>query len=242
MRLVWTYSRDFKRGSLNNKSEEEYIQWLFKKSITSSPDIYEKIIYTDKENVGLFKDIVDKIIIREKKDFIFLADLKFDVSELLQGEFLILDGDLIINKPLIIPPCDFAFEYQGKIKPKVKELHNILLSEGVSDKVPVWGTNNDYYYNLGLMYFNNDLLKEKLLYEYRSTQNYFIEHIEPKYGFNKRNIQFSACGSQILVKQFELNNECNIEELKHDNVDSFTHYGHLKKLDLMNEFRPNKLI
>ena len=84
-----------------------------------------------------------------------------------------MDGDLIINKPLIIPPCDFAFEYQGKIKPKVKELHNILLSEGVSDKVPIWGTNNDY--NLGLMYFNNDLLKEKL-YEYRPPKLLYRTH------------------------------------------------------------------
>ena len=241
MRLVWTYSKDYKIGSLNNKASHEYVQWLFRKAIKSAPKEYEKIIYTDKETVNIFEDIVDQVIIRPKKEFIFLADLKFDVAEILNGEFIISDGDLFINEVLDIPDCDLAFEYEGVVKPQVKEYKRILLEEGIENSIPIWSTINSNYYNLGLMYFNNDSIKDKLLEQFRLTQKFFVNYIEPKYKFNENKKQFSACGSQMLVKQFALNSECKVGEFVFHNDKKYIHFNNKRKLELVTEFN-KKLI
>ncbi len=241
MRLVWTYSKDYKKGVLNNKAEHEYIQWLFKKSITEAPSSYHKIIYTDADTAHLFSDIVDTVIIRERKDFIFLADLKFDIAEILTGEFIISDGDLFINSELTLPECDMAFEHFGPVGDTVSNYKKILLDEGIVDYVPIWGSDNEQYSNLGLMYFNNDTAKEELIKEYRKTQKFYIKNIEPKYGFNKRNKQFSACGSQMLVQQFKLNSNYNVKYLIGDNYTKYIHYNNRNKMKLNKEFY-NKLI
>lgn len=234
MKLIWTYSKKFKKGILNNIASHSYIQKLFQKAIKDAPSQYEKIIYTDEDTVDLFKDIVDEVIIRDKNKFIFLADLKFDVAEKINGEFIISDGDLMINKPLTLPTdVDMAFEYRGQASNIVKGYKNVLLQEGIGTKVPIWNTPNDSYWNLGLMYFNNDILKSKLIKEYRETQSFYMEKIEPKYKYNKKNKQFSACASQMLVEQFNLNNNCKIGEFGELNGDKYVHYGNKGKLDLI---------
>ena len=73
MKLVWSYSKDWKKGRNISIYPHEYIQYLYKRSIKSASDDYHKIIYTDEENVDIFKDIVDEVIVREPKPFIFLA-------------------------------------------------------------------------------------------------------------------------------------------------------------------------
>ena len=241
MRLVWTYSKDYKKGILNNYAEHEYIQWLFKKSITEAPSSYHKVIYTDEDTAHLFSDIVDTVLIRERKEFIFLADLKFDVAEILTGEFLITDGDLFIESELKIPDCDMAFEHINTVNKTVSNYKQILLEEGIVDYAPIWQTQNESSSNLGLMYFNNDTAKEELIKEYRKTQKFYINKIEPKYEFNKKNKQFSACGSQMLVQQFSLNSDYNVAYLTADNEHRYKHYNSRKKMDFNKEFY-NKLI
>tara|TARA_B110000902_G_C14228345_1_gene557906 strand:- start:663 stop:1382 length:720 start_codon:yes stop_codon:yes gene_type:complete len=238
MKLIWTYSKDFKKGNLNNVANHKYIQTLFQKAIKTAPSQYEKIIYTDEDTVGLFEGIVDQVIVREKKDFIFLADLKFDIAEKMNGEFIVSDGDLFINKPLLIPfNVDMAFEYKSKVEDIVYGFKEVLLKENIHKNIPIWATPNKQSWNLGLMYFNNNKLKNKLIEEYRKTQSFFIEKIEPKYRYNKNNKQFSACASQMLVEQFNLNNNCKIGEFGELNGDKYVHYGNKRKLDLIKKTR-----
>ena len=244
MRLVWTYSKDFKRGNKNNILPHDYIQYLYKKSLEFTPNTYHKIIYTDEENVDLFKPYVDEVIIREKKEFIFLADLKFDIAELLDGEVLITDGDMIFDKEMFIPGnTDIGFELQiEKVKDTVKGFKKILIDEGISQYVPCWKHNNSSSINLGLMYFNNDSLKVELINEYRKTQDFFMKYIEPKYKFIKNNIQFSACASQMLVKQFFIDKGRDPYLFKTDNFDKLVHLGGKGKDMLFEDYKIKKLI
>ena len=74
MKLIWTYSKKFKKGILNNIANHRYVQKLFQKAIKDAPSQYEKIIYTDEDTVDLFKDIVDEVIIRDKNKFILYTN------------------------------------------------------------------------------------------------------------------------------------------------------------------------
>lgn len=241
MRLVWTYSKDWKKGENISLYPHEYIQFLFKQSIQSASKKYHKIIYTDEENINLFKDLVDEVIIRPKKPFIFLADLKLEVAGVLNDEFLITDGDIIFNKPVPIPKnIDLGFEVLiDNVGPLISSWKEILLDNNIDKKVPLWKIPNQSAVNLGLMYFNNDKIKNKLLKEYKKTQTFYIENIEPKYKFNKKDIQFSACGAQMLFQQFLLNENLNPYYFSKDNVDNcnFTHFSSTTKNQLMKEYR-----
>lgn len=244
MRLVWTYSQDYKRGNKNNTVPHEYIQFLYKNSLQIAPSSYHKVLYTDEENISMFKDYVDEIIVREPKEFIFLADLKFDVAELLDGEFLIIDGDMLLKGELIIPEnTDIGFELNiDEVKDTVKMYKDVLIKEGITKYVPCWSHDNVSSINLGLMYFNNDSLKHELIEEFRKTQKFFMEYIEPKYKFNKKQLQFSACGSQMLVKQFFIDKGIEPYVFKSNNFDKLVHLGGKGKDMLYNEFKSTKLI
>lgn len=240
MKLVWSYSKDWKKGRNISIYPHEYIQYLYKRSIKSASDDYHKIIYTDEENVDIFKDIVDEVIVREPKPFIFLADLKFEIAEILDGEFLITDGDLFFKRKLIIPPgTNIGFELEiKKVRPKVLGWKNILIEHGIANKVPIWNIDNSASINLGLMYFNNDHLKSKLINEYKKTQKFFIDRIDPIYKFNENDVQFSACGSQMLVKQFLLNENITPYLFMEGRTTDFVHYSSSSKvryLQLFNE-------
>jgi hypothetical protein len=231
MKLVWSYSKKWRKGKNISKYPHEYIQYLYKKSIESASKDYYKVLYTDSESKDLFKDIVDEVIIREPKPFVFLADLKFEIAELLQGEFLITDGDLFFKNKLKIPTGNkIGFELEiKKVRPKVQGWKELLIQHGIVSEVPIWNIENSSSINLGLMYFNDDKLKNKLINEYRKTQKFYTDYIEPVYKFNEKDIQFSACGSQMLVKQFLLNENITPYLFMEGKTSDFTHYSSSSK-------------
>ena len=81
------------------------------------------------------------------------------------------------------------------------------------------------------MYFNDNVIKDNLLAEYKKTQEFYVEHIEPVYKFNKDDKQFSACASQMLVKQFLLDQKISpyfFNKVNSNNL-SYKHYASTAK-------------
>ena len=75
--------------------------------------------------------------------------------------------DHIINIP---QNTDVAFELTF-IDHKVFEYSEIFEKHGIEKIIPYWG-NTDYSINLGLMYFNNDELKNELVSEFKKVQKF----------------------------------------------------------------------
>ena len=225
MKIIWTYSKDYKKGLKNNIVPHEYIQYLFRKAIKTAPDSYTKIMYTEEENFPIFTDLVDAFIPREKKPFTFLADLKFDVAELMSGEFLVSDGDLFIHNELVL-----------KDNPRVLEYKRILIQNGITDIQPYWNIENKSSINLGLMYFNDDKIKDEYISEFRKVQRFFNQHIEPRYKFNEKNIQFSACGSQMFSMQYFLSKDIKPFYFLHHEENNVTHLAAQRKDELIQQY------
>lgn len=239
MKIIWTYSKDYKKGNKNNKLPHEYIQYLFRKAIKSAPDTYTKVMYTEEENFHLFTDLVDALIPREKKPFTFLADLKFDVAELMSGEFLISDGDLFIEKELkfkVKPKIGFEVKVQ-KDHPTVLGYKQILIDEGITKIQPFWNIENNSSINLGLMYFNDDKIKDDYIKEFRKVQIFYNNYIEPKYKFNEKGLQFSTCGSQMFSMQYFLDK--GIKPHYFNPEANITHLAAERKDKLLSEFYKN---
>lgn len=237
MKLIWTYSKSWKKGFKNNHVDYGYIEYLYKKSITEAGNRFKKIIYTDEESKDIFKDYVDEVKIIEPRKFVFLADLKFYVLEKEQGEFCCIDGDLFLKEDLNIPQnTDVAFELTF-IDHKVFQYSEIFEKHGIQKIIPYWG-NTEYSINLGLMYFNNDELKDELVSEFKKVQKFYIEEIEPIYKFNEKGKQVSICGSQYLTSQFFKNKGIIPEYFNDGNEDfeKFFHIGGPKKMFYHREY------
>tara|TARA_E500000331_G_scaffold335808_1_gene362326 strand:- start:1124 stop:1858 length:735 start_codon:yes stop_codon:yes gene_type:complete len=239
MRLIWTYSKDYKKGNKNNRVPHEYIQFLFRKAISTAPDSYEKIVYTEEENFSIFSDLGVSFIPLKKKPFTFLADLKFDIADQLSGEFLISDGDLFIEKELefkVKPKIGFEVKVQ-KDHPIVLEYKQILIDQGITKIQPFWNIENNSSINLGLMYFNDDKIKDDYIKEFRKVQTFYNNYIEPKYKFNEKGLQFSACGSQMFSMQYFLNK--GIKPHYFIPGANITHLAAERKDKLLSEFYKN---
>lgn len=241
MKLIWTYSKSWKRGFKNNHVDYGYIEYLYKKSIIESGNQFKKIIYTDEESKDIFKEYVDEVKIIEPREFVFLADLKFYVLEKEQGEFCCIDGDLFLKNDLEIPSnSNVAFELTF-IDYHVFQYSEIFEKHGIEKIIPYWG-NTDYSINLGLMYFNNDELKNELVSEFKKVQNFYIEEIEPIYKFNERGYQVSICGSQYFTSQFLEHRGIKPDFFNdgNDNFEKFFHIGGPRKMFYHREYMRTK--
>ena len=240
MKLIWTYSKSWKKGFKNNHIDYGYVEYLYKKSILDAGNQFKKIIYTDEESKDIFRDYVDEVKIIEPREFVFLADLKFYVLEKEQGEFCCIDGDLFLKQDLEIPPSDFGFELQFNA-PYALEYSKIFVKHGINNIIPYWGLNK-LSINLGLMYFNNDEIKNELVSEFKKVQKFYLEEIEPIYHYNEQNKQVSVCGSQYFTSQFfEYKGiKPDFFDDGNDNFEKFFHIGGARKMFYHREYMRTK--
>ncbi len=238
MKLVWTYSDRFKKGSWNKNTiaSHKYIQFLFKKSIKEAPSSYEKIVFTDIYNFPLFQDLDVKLIPAPKKEFIFLDDLKFDAAETIDGEFIITDGDLFIKNEFKIP-SDFKIGFECKLEcENTFKMKLLMQKEGIDKELNYWKGKSKFINNLGLMYFNDDSLKNELIKEYRNTQLFFSLFIDKKYKINKREVLFGSAGCCMFTYQFLESIGVTPFYFLDKNLNNFDHLGGPRKLEFLDEF------
>jgi len=238
VKLVWTYSDRFKKGSWNKNTlaSHKYIQFLFKKSIKEAPSLYEKVVFTDVYNFPLFQDFNVKLIPAPKKEFIFLDDLKFDAAETIDGEFIITDGDLFIKKELKVP-SDFKIGFECKLEcENTFKMKLLMQKEGIDNELNYWKGKSKFINNLGLMYFNDDSLKNKLIKEYRNTQLFFSSFIDKKYKINKREVLFGSAGCCMFTYQFLDSIDITPFYFLDNNFNNFDHLGGPRKLELLDQF------
>ena len=238
MKLVWTYSDGFKKGipNKNTIASHDYIQYLYRKSIKEAPDSYEKIVFTDKYNFKLFEDLDVKLIPAPKKDFIFLDDLKFDAAEIIEGEFIITDGDLFIKEELKIP-SDYKIGFECRLQCNYTYKQKVIMqNEGIGEKLDYWKGDNKYINNLGLMYFNDDLLKNELIKEYRNTQLFFSLFIDKKYKINEKDLLYGSVGCCMFTYEYLKDKNIPTFYFAENILNKYNHLGGEKKLIYLKEY------
>ena len=238
MKLVWTYSDRFKKGRPNKNTiaTHNYIQYLYRKSIKEAPDSYQKIVFTDEYNFPLFNDLDVELIPAPKKEFIFLDDLKFDAAEIIDGEFIITDGDLFIKEELIVPP-DYKIGFEVKIECNhTYLLKEMMQNEGIGNELEYWKGDNKNINNLGLMYFNDNLLKSELIKEYRNTQLFFSLFVDKKYKINEREVLFGSAGCCMFTYQFLKSKNIPTFYFVDNNLNKYDHLGGPRKLQYLDEY------
>jgi len=140
MKLIWTYSSNLQRS---NKITKEQILLLYKESIKKGGSYYATSLYTTQKDKGYFEGLVDEIkIIPEGLDY-FLDDIKVYVLTQEINNYCLIDGDLMLNAPLIF--SDNTIDIETYIKPSLDQWH-LRYKEFIRITNSTAG-----FYNLGLI-------------------------------------------------------------------------------------------
>lgn len=230
MKLIWTYSEHLKKG-WNYILENEFILKLYEYSIECAKPFYQTCVYTTKSNYDFFKDKVDEVkLIPDDFDYVFLGDLKYHVIEVEKPPFMLIDGDLFINKKLSIPiDSKFGVEFyvNNELGNDVFKFNKSFVEEGIRDIIPYWGSGN-ISYNLGLVYINTDEHIYEMCNDFKKIKKFYKEVIEPKYEFHKNGKQPSQSGAQYFYTSFLDSKGIKPYSIILDNT--FTHLQGHKKL------------
>ena len=157
-----------------------------------------------------------------------------------QGEFCCIDGDLFLKRDLEIPPSNFGFELEFKDEFAL-EYSKVFIHHGIHNVIPYWGLNK-LSINLGLMYFNNDEIKNELVSEFKKVQKFYLDKIEPIYNYNEHGKQVSICGSQYFTSQFFEHRGIKPDFFNdgNDDFEKFFHIGGPRKLFYYREYMRTK--
>lgn len=166
MKLIWTY--DGTVGKLDNTNKKRIILInYYILSITKAKKLgYHTIIYVTPESKDIFDGVANEIIIVEQKYNTKLWDyLKIYVLNNRNDNFILIDGDVILNKKLPEVTEDilfdtyeipnWEFEYYDTIKQ--------FLDLGIKNKVDYWSLEKRPVMNLGILYIKNEKLKNEYI-------------------------------------------------------------------------------
>ena len=112
----------------------------------------------------------------------------------------------------------------------------LMQKEGIDKELEYWKGESKFINNLGLMYFNDDSLKNELIKEYRNTQLFFSLFVDKKYKINKKEVLFGSAGCCMFTHQFLESVEVKPFYFIDNNFDKFDHLGEKRKLSLVEHF------
>jgi hypothetical protein len=230
MNLIFTY--DGSMGKLDNTNEKRIILInYYILSITNAKKLgYNTIIYVTSESKDLFIDIAnDVIIVNEKYNTKLWDYLKIYVLENRSDEFVLIDGDVILNKKLPNTIEDILFdtyeipnwelEYYNTVK--------LLNDLGIQTIIPYWSVEKRPVMNLGILHIRN----EKLKYEYISKWkiiNQWINTLDIELDLDKTTMVVSQFLITLISDHMKLSRKYITKHIG-DESEYYTHYcGNIK--------------
>lgn len=126
MKLVWTYN-----SNTSLKTGREYKELLINyyiHSIRSAKGLgYYTKIYTNKESISYFENEVDEIYeIESYEDSPMFDSFKFAVLEYEEGDYYLIDGDLILHSQL--PELDYDVVFDSLEKQNWNVYHKAIIA------------------------------------------------------------------------------------------------------------------
>ena len=189
MKLVWTYDsevrtpvssvKDWDAGYVETRRKIMLNYYLT--SITKAKEFgYYTIIYCNPPSSKYFKGIVDEIIeIVKYEDTPLWDGIKTYPIETRRDEYCLIDGDVLLHKPLPKFTNDIVFDTWeiGNFEKDYKTTIDQLDSMGIKDLIPEWSPNKQPIASSGFMYLNNDEFRELYVTKWKIFNNFIKQHV-----------------------------------------------------------------
>lgn len=169
MKLVWTYNYHAKIGhNIGTHTSERKIILInyYILSIQSAKKLgHYTIMYCDNTYASLFEKLVDELhIIESTPDNEYVWD-GYKIEALKRrtddGEYYLIDGDVILKSKLPIPTTDFVFDSYETMNGEFdyQQVINQMMDLGVSELVPEWNGLKILVMSCGVLYIKNTEFK-----------------------------------------------------------------------------------
>lgn len=234
MTLVWTYNPDINSEVYPSYDEDlritAYINY-YRLSIHSASKLgYKCVIYTLASHSKYFEDLnVEIIPIPQTTSKIFDV-LKLRVLEEREGEFILIDGDLILSKSLPISNKQVLYEHNEIKSWSVfySRCVDNLTEKGIGKFIPEWkGEKRNFVANCGLLRIN-DLEFKNIYIERWNTLNKFIE----ENILEEHIVEYSATAAQYLLTELLHYHEIDFAPYREIcSTETYVHYYGSQKFD-----------
>lgn len=203
-KLVWTYNPHITSELFPDINESErtmmYINY-YRLSIHNAIELgYECILYTTHFHLDYFQDLNIEIILVDSIDSKLFDFIKIKVLESRTDEYILIDGDLILNKRLKVDPnSNVSYDFL-EIKSwdmiyldSVNSLTDLNLSQYIKE----WtGKRRSHITNCGLLYFGDTQFKELYISKWNFVDNFIKDNVEIS-----QQINYSATAAQYLLTE-----------------------------------------
>ena len=231
MNLIWTYDGSVEKTIMNETFRIVLINHYILSIMTAKKIGYHTIIYCDKSSEEYFKDVVDEIIYLEHNLYQKIWDYpKLYVLENRDDDFILIDGDVILNKKL--PDFDEelifdTFEH-GNWEPDYLEIIKKLNEIGIKEIIPFWSIEQIPVINTGILCIRNKEFKDEYIKLWKSLYNWIFSSKEI---FDKTKIAMIV--SQFLLSILAKNKKVKLRKLNKyvsEKGEYHTHYFGIHKM------------
>ena len=227
-KLVWGLYVDYEtcEGIDNNqdiKSKFYTLVNFHRLSITNANKLgYECCIYTPKHLHKYFSDLKVRIVDVPRVGNAFFDYIKNYILKTEKGEYLIIDGDLILNQRLPSIDADLLYEKKESqswdtfYKTQVDTLTNL----GIGDVVKEWtGKKRFDITNIGLLYIKNEQFKSIYIDRWDKIKNFIESNIEDGYW------DYTQIGAQYMLAELIDYYKLNTKDFKSESSkNTYIHY------------------
>lgn len=200
MDLIWTYDGRVKVSRMSDDSRRIILLNYYIVSITTAKKLgYRTVVYTDQNSVDFFKNLVDEVhVVDDYENSILWDYLKIKVLDEREGDYCLIDGDVILRKKLPEFTADITFDtYEiGNWGREYKNPVNELTSIGIGDCIEIWDNLKKPVINCGILSIKNKKDRE----DYVNLWKKYNKWINENHTKHSLDIDYSTMvGAQYLL-------------------------------------------
>tara|TARA_B100001564_G_C20607473_1_gene655882 strand:+ start:169 stop:927 length:759 start_codon:yes stop_codon:yes gene_type:complete len=235
MELIFSFSLQ-----IGDYKEVNYVLDLYKASMIKARDYGHSIkLYGCDFTLEYLKGYYDSKVNISNIDCLITDDLKMYIHSIEPAGSITFDGDIILNSELKInKSADIVFErrermrhiVQGK-KHYMPPLLKIFSKYKAAKHVQDFNYNELRYYNVGILYFRTEEIKNSFLNAYYNIRKFYLDKIEPTEKLISKNIIVSSMLSQYYFACIVNTNNIECDFTLRHSENSYMHYLGNFKLD-----------
>lgn len=186
--------------------ENTFLQYELSMKLTRQ--YYPITLYTDQYGADRLGHLVDEVkFLKKNPDFYIWSEPKFEAISRETGEFLHVDGDLYINKPFNLPDADVYYDHTEHALYEFYYKNNITNFDkyGIGGVFPEWTTEYTGAYNIGILGFKTDEIKNLYLHRYYDMKEWYFNDFPRDINSHLASMTIGEHGLTCICNAFDLN-------------------------------------
>lgn len=239
MKLIFSFSThisDYGGGRYTVNDRTDHVLKLYKISMERAKKFGHEIkFYGCNYSIDFLKGSYDSFVNVENIQLDITDDLKVYIHTKEKAGAVTIDGDIILDSKLKInKSSDIVFDREEKIKydsrwQQIPIVLDALKKYNVEKYIDYFSLNEDYFYNVGILYFKNKTIKNIFIENWYKFKKWYMTEIEPKEKLIPKGIIVSTAITQYYFKNIcdKLNIKPDFASYNQEN--NYEHYlGHAK--------------